>query len=57
MATYPVVHQETGEKKEVSMSVHDWDQCGTIWADNQEFLYDKVPVGDPTTLEVPKASI
>ena len=26
MATYPVVNQETGEQKEVVMSVHDWDQ-------------------------------
>ncbi len=26
MATYPVVNQETGEQKEVSMSVHDWAQ-------------------------------
>ena len=24
MATYPVVHKETGETKEVSMSVPDW---------------------------------
>jgi hypothetical protein len=26
MATYPVKHKETGEQKEVVMSVHDWDQ-------------------------------
>ncbi len=26
MATYPVKHQETGETKEVVMSIHDWDQ-------------------------------
>jgi len=26
MATYPVVNKKTGEQKEVSMSVHDWDQ-------------------------------
>ena len=26
MATYPVVHKETGETKEVSMCVHDWDK-------------------------------
>ena len=26
MATYPVINKETGEQKEVSMSVHDWDQ-------------------------------
>ena len=26
MATYPVIHRETGEQKEVKMSVHEWDQ-------------------------------
>ena len=26
MATYPVVNMSTGETKEVSMSVHDWDK-------------------------------
>jgi hypothetical protein len=26
MATYPVINKSTGEQKEVSMSVHDWDQ-------------------------------
>ena len=26
MATYPVKHKETGETKEVKMSIHDWDQ-------------------------------
>ena len=26
MATYPVINQQTGEQKEVVMSVHDWDQ-------------------------------
>ncbi len=26
MATYPVKHKETGEQKEVSMSVTEWDQ-------------------------------
>ena len=25
LATYPVQHKETGEQKEVIMSVHDWD--------------------------------
>ena len=24
MATYPVIHKETGEQKSVVMSVHDW---------------------------------
>lgn len=26
MATYPVQNKNTGEQKEVEMSVHDWDQ-------------------------------
>jgi hypothetical protein len=26
LATYPVVNKVTGEQKEVTMSVHDWDQ-------------------------------
>ena len=26
MAVYPVINRETGEQKEVKMSVHDWDQ-------------------------------
>ena len=26
MATYPVVNTKTGEQKEVTMSVHDWDK-------------------------------
>ena len=26
MATYPVINKETGEQKEVVMSVNDWDQ-------------------------------
>ena len=26
MATYPVIHKESGEQKEVSMSVTEWDQ-------------------------------
>ena len=26
MATYPVLNKETGEKKDVKMSIHDWDQ-------------------------------
>jgi len=25
MATYPVINKNTGEQKEVSLSVHDWD--------------------------------
>ena len=44
MATYPVVHKETGEQKEVSMSVHDWDQ----WcADNHDWSRD---YSDPSTV-------
>tara|TARA_B100000029_G_scaffold327661_1_gene320029 strand:+ start:184 stop:435 length:252 start_codon:yes stop_codon:yes gene_type:complete len=30
MATYPVIHKETGEQKEVSMSITEWDQ----WKDD-----------------------
>jgi|TARA_B110000014_G_C19813717_1_gene422368 hypothetical protein len=30
VATYPIKHKETGETKEVKMSVHDWDQ----WRDD-----------------------
>ena len=30
MATYPIVNKETGEQKEVVMSVHEWSQ----WSDN-----------------------
>ena len=43
MATYPVIHKETGEQKEVSMSVHDWSQ----WCkDNPEWQRDW---SDPST--------
>ena len=30
MATYPIVNKETGEQKEVIMSVHEWSK----WSDN-----------------------
>ena len=44
MATYPVVHKETGETKEVSMSVHDWDK----WReDNPDWTRD---YSDPSTM-------
>lgn len=43
MATYPVKNTETGEQKEVSMSVHDWDQWKT---DNPEWIRD---FSDPST--------
>ena len=37
MATYPVVNQQTGEQKEVVMSVHVWDQ----WKeDNPDWIRD-----------------
>ena len=26
MATYPIRNKETGEQKEIVMSIHDWDQ-------------------------------
>ena len=43
MATYPVYNKVTGEQKEVSMSVHDWDQ----WKkDNLEWDRDW---SDPST--------
>ena len=44
MATYPVVHKETREQKEVVMSIHDWDQ----WKiDNPEWDRD---YSDPSTV-------
>ena len=44
MATYPVVNTETGEQKEVKMSIHDWDQ----WCkDNPKWLRD---YSDPSTM-------
>ena len=43
MATYPVVHKETGEQKEVRLSVHEWSQ----WKDdNPEWDRDW---SDPST--------
>ena len=44
MATYPVVHKETGEQKEVKMSVHEKDQ----WKeDNPDWSRD---YSDPSTM-------
>ena len=44
MATYPVVNMSTGETKEVSMSVHDWDK----WKeDNPDWSRD---YSDPSTV-------
>ena len=37
MAIYPVVNKETGEKKEVSMSIHDIDQW---YSDNPDWQRD-----------------
>ena len=43
MATYPVKNKETGETKEVIMSVHDWDK----WKeDNPDWSRD---FSDPST--------
>ena len=43
MATYPVKNKDTGETKEVVMSVHDWDQ----WKeDNPDWSRD---FSDPST--------
>ena len=47
MATYPVVHKETGEQKEMKMSVHDWPQ----WCkDNPDWQRDW---SDPSTCPQP----
>ena len=43
MATYPVIHKETGEQKEVKMSVTEWSK----WCeDNPEWQRDW---SDPST--------
>ena len=43
MATYPVINTQTGEQKEVVMSIHDWDQ----WCkDNPDWQRD---YSDPST--------
>ena len=43
MATYPVINKETGEQKDVRISVHDWDQWKT---DNPDWDRDW---SDPST--------
>lgn len=43
MAVYPVINKETGEQKEVVMSVHDWDQWKN---DNPQWTRDW---SDPST--------
>ena len=43
MATYPVINKNTGEQKDVVMSVHEWSQ----WcADNPDWQRDW---SDPST--------
>jgi hypothetical protein len=43
LAIYPIINKETGEQKEVSMSVHDWAQ----WCkDNSQWSRDW---SDPTS--------
>ena len=43
MATYPIINKETGEQKDIKLSVHEWDQ----WLeDNPEWQRDW---SDPTT--------
>ena len=44
MATYPVVNTETGEQKEVKMSVHEWDEWKKT---NPEWTRD---YSDPATV-------
>jgi hypothetical protein len=49
MATYPIKHKETGEIKEVKMSVHDWDQ----WCkDNPDWYRYFTPDNSPGVGEV-----
>ena len=44
MATYPVINQQTGEQKEVAMSIYVWDQ----WKDdNPDWERD---YSDPSTM-------
>ena len=45
MATYPVINKETGEQKEVAMSVHDWDQWKT---DNPDWERYFTPENSPS---------
>jgi hypothetical protein len=43
LPVYPVVNTKTGEKKEVEMSIHDWDEWKNI---NQDWIRDW---SDPST--------
>ena len=45
MATYPVINKETGEQKEVAMSIHDWDQWKT---DNPDWERYFTPENSPS---------
>jgi len=44
LATYPVINKDTGEQKEVVMSVHAWDK----WKDNNPDWYRDY--SDPSTM-------
>ena len=44
MATYPVINKETGEQKEIKMSILEWDQWKT---DNPAWDRDW---SDPSTM-------
>ena len=44
MATYPVINKETGEQKEIKMSILEWDQWKT---DNPDWDRDW---SDPSTM-------
>jgi hypothetical protein len=47
LPTYPVINKETGEQKEITISVHDWDQ----WKqDNPQWIRDW---SDPSTCPSP----
>jgi len=49
MATYPVKNKETGETKEIVMSIHDWDQ----WCkDNPDWERYYTPENAPSFGEV-----
>ena len=45
MATYPVINKETGEQKEVAMSIHDCDQWKT---DNPDWERYFTPENSPS---------
>ena len=62
MATYPVINKDTGEQKEVKMSISEWDQwkidnpnCDRDWSDPSTMpgvgevgeIYDKLRMKHP----------